>query len=113
MQLSVCVICLHIMKVVGLLTQVIGLHVSEPDNDLLTMALKGAFRNFLQPLYCAVRCFQHVCFRGQGAIVCKSCVSTRADHLQMPIPCNVSCAAWYEVTAQLLSLTVEIAYISV
>ena len=47
-----------------------------------------------------MNCLQRVCSSGQGVKVCKSC----ATH-QALITCNMSCAMWYEGTAQLLSLT--------
>ena len=66
---------------------------------MIMMALKGASWDFLQSPLCAANCFQHICQSGQDAIMCKS----RATH-QAPITCNMSCATWYEGTAQPLSL---------
>ena len=57
---------------------------------------------FIQSPHCAANCLQHVRSCGQGAIACKSRATHRALAL---ITCNMSCAAWYEGTAQLLSLT--------
>ena len=45
-------------------------------------------------------CLHHVHSSGQTAIVCKS----RATH-RVLISCKMSCATWYEGTAQLLRLT--------
>ena len=68
---------------------------------ITTIAQKGAIRDFFfQSPYCAVNCPQHVSSSGPGAIVCKS----RAMH-RVLMTCNMSCATWYERTAQLLSLT--------
>ena len=61
---------------------------------------------FLQSPHCAANCLQHVSSSGPGTIVCKS----RATHRAL-ITSNLQCATWYEGTAQLLSLTVEIAFI--
>ena len=50
--------------------------------------------------HCAANRLQHIRSSGPGAIVCKS----RAAHGAL-IMRNISCATWYEGTAQLLSLT--------
>ena len=62
--------------------------------------LKGAIRDFLQSPHCAANCLQYARSGGPGAIVCKS----RATHKAL-ITCSMSCATWYEGTAQLLSST--------
>ena len=67
---------------------------------MIIIALKGRVRDILQSPDCATNCLQHVHSSGQGVIVCKS----RATHRAL-IMCNMSCATWYEGTAQLLSLT--------
>ena len=64
---------------------------------IIIIAMK---KRLLQSPHCAKNCLQHVRSSGQGAIVCKSRVTHRAL-----ITCNMSCATWYEGTAQLLSLT--------
>ena len=64
------------------------------------IALKSAVRYFSQSPHCAADCLQHVHSSGRGAIVCKSRATLRAR-----ITCNMSCATWYEGTAQLLSFT--------
>ena len=66
----------------------------------IIIAFKGAVREFSQSLRCATNCLQQVRSSSQAAIVCKS----RAKHRAL-ITCNMSCATWYEGTAQLLSLT--------
>ena len=58
---------------------------------------------FLQSPHCYANCLQHICSSGHGIIVCKSCTT-----LWALIMCNMSCATWYEGTAQLLSLTLYI-----
>ena len=65
---------------------------------VIIIAFKGAIRDFLQSPHCAANCLQHARSSGPGAIVCKS----RAAHPAL-ITCNMSCATWYEGTAQLLS----------
>ena len=67
---------------------------------IIIFAFKGAVQNFLQSPRCAANCLQHVHSRSQGTTACKS----RATQ-QALITCSVSCATWYEGTAQLLSLT--------
>ena len=85
----------------------VGLFYTQPtgqnnNNDiililiLIIIAFKGAVRDFLQSPRCAASCLQHVRSSGQGAIVCNS----RATHPAL-ITCNMSCATWYEGTAQL------------
>ena len=67
---------------------------------IIIILLKGVIRDFLQSPPCAANCLQHVRSCGRGAIVCKS----RATHRAL-ITCNMSCATWYQGTAQLLSFT--------
>ena len=67
---------------------------------IIIIVLKGANRDFLQSPHCAANRLQHIRSSGPGIIVCKS----RATH-QALITCYMSCATWYEGTAQLLSLT--------
>ena len=55
---------------------------------------------FLQFLYCARICFQHVHSSGNGTVVCR----LRATHPAF-ITCNMLFAMWYKGTTQLLSLT--------
>ena len=63
---------------------------------IIIIAFKGAIRDFLQSPHSAANRLQHVRSSGPGAIVCKS----RATHRAL-ITCNMSCATWYEGTAQL------------
>ena len=67
---------------------------------IITIALKCAIRDFLQSPHCTANSLQHVRSSGPGAVECKSRSAKRAR-----ITCNTLCAAWYEGTAQLLSLT--------
>ena len=74
---------------------------------MLINAFEAANRDFSQSLRCAANCLQHVLSSSLGAIVCIS----RKVHRAL-ITCKMSCATWYEGTAQLLSLTkVIIAFI--
>ena len=66
---------------------------------MMVIASKGAIRDFYNLPRCAANCLQHVRSSGQSAIVCES----RATHHAL-ITCNMSCATWFEGTAQLLSL---------
>ena len=69
---------------------------------MILIAFKGSVHDCLQSR-CAANCLQHS--NSQGAIVCK----LRAVHRAL-ITCNMSCATWYEGTAQLLRFDrVEIA----
>ena len=52
---------------------------------ILTIAFKGAIRDFLQSPHCAANRLQHVRSSGPGAIVCKS----RATH-RVLITCSMS-----------------------
>ena len=61
----------------------------------MIITLKGAIREILQSLHCAMKCLHS----SQGAIMCKSHVTHRAH-----IACIKLCATWYEGTARLLSL---------
>ena len=67
---------------------------------MIIIAFKGAIRDSLQSPHCTANCPQHVSSSGPGAIVYKS----RAAHRAL-ITCKMSCATWYEGTAQLSSLT--------
>ena len=70
------------------------------EKIIIMIALKSAIRDFSLSPHCAASCLQHVRSSGQGGIVCKS----RATHRAL-ITCTMSCATWYERTAQLLSFT--------
>ena len=67
---------------------------------MIMTAFKGAVGDLLQSSRYAVNCLQHLRSSSQGTTVCKSRATQPA-----PITCNVSCATWYDGTAQLLSLT--------
>ena len=70
---------------------------NNDNNDNHTERRKS---RFLQSAHCATNSLQHVRSSGQGVIVCKSRATYRAF-----ITCNLSCATWYDGTAQLISLT--------
>ena len=67
---------------------------------IIMITLKCTIQECLQSCHCAANCLQHVRSSGWGAIGCKLC----ATHPAL-VTCKVSCATWYEGTAQLLSLT--------
>ena len=53
---------------------------------IIMIAFKSAIQDFLQSPHFAVNCLQHVRSSGQGAILCKSCVTH-----QVLITCNMLC----------------------
>ena len=72
---------------------------STTTTTTTTIVLKSAIRDFfLQSPHCAANCLQHVRSSGPGADVCKSRAALKALNT-----CNMSCATWYEGTAQLLN----------
>ena len=69
--------------------------------------IKGAFWDFVQSPHHAMNCLQCIHSSGQGTVLCKSHATRQAL-----ITC-MSCATWYEGTAQLLKFDrVEITFIS-
>ena len=72
-------------------------NVNNDNNDCIQ---RRSSRFFFKNLLAAPLTVSNTYALGQGAILCKS----RATHRAL-ITCNVSCATWYEWTAQLLSLT--------
>ena len=64
------------------------------------IALTGAIRDFLQSPHCTGKCLQHALSSGQA----QPCAN-HVHHIGGLLSCNMSCATWYEGTAQLLSLT--------
>ena len=102
--ISISIIVIIIIAVVTII--IIVVVTSNVHTLLIIIAFQGAIRDFLQSPHSAASCLQHVRSSGPGAIVCKS----RATHRAL-ITCNMSCATWYEGTAQLLSLTEFISHL--
>ena len=77
-----------------------------PANNNNYCTERRSLSSFFQTISSLCPVLPHKRWSGQGAIVCKSCAKHRAL-----ITHNMSCAIWYEETAELLSLTrVEIAF---
>ena len=70
---------------------------NENDNNICME--RHNLRLLLSP-HCPANCPQHVRSSGQGAVVCQCRVTHPAFVMS-----SVSCATWYERTAQLLNLT--------
>ena len=79
---------------------------NDNNNNDNNDRIKRRSLRFVHSHNCAANCLQHVRSSGQGGIICKSRATCRAL-----ITCNMSCATWYEGTAQRLSLTEFISHL--
>ena len=71
------------------------------EHIIIKIAFKCAIRDFLQSPHSTANCVQQLRSSGRDATMCKSHATHRA---LITNRCHV-CATWYEVTAQLFSLT--------
>ena len=62
-------------------------YVSNNNSNMNNDHIERYSLRFLQSPLCIVNCFQHICSRGQGAIMCKS--NTPTD--QVLLMCNMLC----------------------